>query len=97
MRRHVTEDPGMTTSTLNRRGQTTIPKEIREHLGLEPGDEIRFVIDAHGRVHLVARNRRLADLAGCLGRPERHVSLEEMDEAVAEEAVARFLRATREP
>lgn len=87
----------MTTATINRRGQATIPKEIREHLGLEPGDRIRFVVDDHGQVRLTARKRRLADLAGCLGEPERHLSLEEMDEAVAEEAVARFLRATREP
>ena len=35
----------MATSRLTRRGQVTIPKEVRAHLGLAPGDEIEFVAE----------------------------------------------------
>ena len=30
----------MTKSTLNARNQTTVPKEVREKLGLKPGDTL---------------------------------------------------------
>lgn len=34
----------MSTATLTSKGQTTVPKEIREHLRLHAGDRIEFVI-----------------------------------------------------
>jgi len=33
----------MTTSTLTRKGQVTIPKEIRDSLGIKEGDRVFFV------------------------------------------------------
>lgn len=38
-------------ATLTQKGQTTIPKEIREFLGIKPHDRLEFVID-HGIVAL---------------------------------------------
>jgi len=38
----------MPTSTMTSRGQTVIPKVIREHLGLHPGDVIDFVVADDG-------------------------------------------------
>src|SRR3954451_15522174 len=35
----------MATTKLTSRGQVTIPKDVRERLGLRPGDEIVFVED----------------------------------------------------
>ena len=32
----------MTTATLTSKGQTTIPKEIRDGLGLQTGDQMTF-------------------------------------------------------
>jgi antitoxin PrlF len=40
----------MPTSSITSKGQTTIPKEIRDHLHLKPGDRIEFVTDEDGRV-----------------------------------------------
>jgi antitoxin PrlF len=34
------------------KGQVTIPKPIRDRLGLAPGSEVEFAIDADGRVLL---------------------------------------------
>ncbi|GHF85909.1 AbrB family looped-hinge helix DNA binding protein [Amycolatopsis bartoniae] len=33
---------------LTEKGQVTIPKAIRERLGLGPGDEVEFVLDEDG-------------------------------------------------
>ena len=74
----------MTTSTLTAKGQTTIPKEIREKLGLRSGDRIEYVQDAEGRVVLLPATRHVEQLCGILRDPARKrlVSLEEMDEAI---------------
>ena len=37
------------------KGQVTIPKDIREHLGIKPGSEVEFVREAD-KVRLVAGN-----------------------------------------
>ena len=49
----------MSSSTLTRKGQTTIPKDIRERLNLKPGDKIKFMVNADGSVRLVAANLTL--------------------------------------
>jgi antitoxin PrlF len=35
----------MSVSTLTRKGQTTIPKDVRKFLGLEPEDKILYLIE----------------------------------------------------
>jgi antitoxin PrlF len=85
----------MSSSTLTRKGQTTIPKDIRERLRLKPGDKINFVVHEDGSVRMVAANLTLRQLRGILPRPDRPASIEEMDEAIGEAAVERFLRATK--
>jgi antitoxin PrlF len=37
------------------KGQVTIPKPLRDHLGLEPGSSVEFELAGDGRVFLVAR------------------------------------------
>jgi antitoxin PrlF len=37
-------------STITRKGQTTIPKPVREALGVGAGDRIRFRVDSERRV-----------------------------------------------
>jgi len=37
------------------KGQVTIPKDVRDHLGIKPGTEVEFVREA-GRVQLVVSN-----------------------------------------
>ena len=73
----------MPSSTLTAKGQTTIPKEVREHLQLEPGDQLDFVIEQDGRVVLRPATVDLLSLAGQLlpGRRGR-VSDEEMKRVI---------------
>ena len=35
-------------SRITAKGQTTVPKAVRQALGVSYGDEIAFVVDAHG-------------------------------------------------
>jgi antitoxin PrlF len=42
-------------SKLNARGQATIPKAIREHLRLQPGDRIKFFVHHDGTVVLLPK------------------------------------------
>ena len=79
----------MATATLTSKGQTTIPKKVREYLHLRPGDRMEFVIDDDGRVVLLAVSGDAADLAGILPAPERPVTLEEMERAIRNGAVRR--------
>ncbi len=37
-------------TTLTSKGQVTIPKAIRDHLGLKPGNKVTFLSDRQGRV-----------------------------------------------
>jgi antitoxin PrlF len=76
----------MSLSTLTRKGQTTIPKDIRERLGLKPGDRIRFMVNPDGSVTLVAVNLSVKQLRGILPRPERLATIEEMNEAITDAA-----------
>ncbi len=65
------------------KGQITIPKEIRDRLGVRPGDRVRFRETAEGTIVVEAEATDLMDLFGALSPPRgRHVSVEEMEAAV---------------
>ncbi|MGQ3054072.1 MAG: AbrB/MazE/SpoVT family DNA-binding domain-containing protein [Roseateles sp.] len=69
----------MADATLTAKGQTTIPKEIRERLGLEAGDKLVFTALSDGTVVMRAKTRSLLDLAGSLTRPgQPTVAVDEM-------------------
>jgi len=42
-------------SAISSKGQMTIPKAIREHLGLKPGDRVKFFIHPNGSVVLLPK------------------------------------------
>lgn len=76
----------MALSTLTGKGQTTIPKSIREHLDLKPGDRLEFIIDRDGRVVLLPATLDVADLAGALPRPDKALSVDAMDRVIRQRA-----------
>lgn len=77
----------MALATLTSKGQTTIPKEIRDLLGLAPGDKLDFVVESDGRVVLRPATLDVRQLRGLLRRRGgKPVSLEEMDSAIAQGA-----------
>lgn len=63
---------GMSTdSTLTSKGQTTIPKPIRDSLGMKAGDRMTFTLMPDGIVVMRVKNKRVADLAGILHKKGR--------------------------
>lgn len=84
----------MSVATLTSKGQTTIPKDIRERLGLKAGDRLRFMVNPDGTVTMVPLTLSVRQLRGILPRPERAATIEEMDEAIAQAVVERYLRPT---
>jgi antitoxin PrlF len=76
----------MSESTVTIKGQTTLPKAVRQALDLLPGDRLRYIILDDGQVRLM-RTVPVAGLAGLLRRPgQEPVQLEDMERAVSEGA-----------
>lgn len=70
-------------ATMSSKGQLTIPKEVRDQLGLTTGTRL-YVTVRNGEVVALPKNRKLADLAGMLGRPPAGAgaTLEDFDDAI---------------
>jgi AbrB family looped-hinge helix DNA binding protein len=60
-----------TSATLTSKGQTTIPKAIREALGIKVGDRMTFTLLPEGVVLMRVKNKRVMDLAGSLHKKGR--------------------------
>lgn len=57
-----------TESTLTSKGQTTVPKAIRESLRLKAGDRITFTPMPDGTVLMRVKNKSVMSLGGSLRR-----------------------------
>ncbi len=73
-------------AAITSKGQATIPKAIREHLRLKPGDRVKFFVHPDGSVVLLPKLPASA-LRGIVRSRERPVTVEEMTEAAAAGAV----------
>lgn len=85
----------MPASTLTSKGQITIPKSVRERLGLSAGDILEFAVSADGSIRLEVP-KRSRDVGGVLRdfAPSSPVSTETMRQAVHERA-AKKARSSR--
>lgn len=76
----------MSTATLTSKGQLTLPKEVRTALGVGPGDRVTFVRMEDGNFAVVPATDSVMNLKGLLTKPDRAVTLEEIESAIAEGA-----------
>lgn len=84
----------MSITTTTSKGQITIPKEIRDKLGLKPGVKIDIYPTTNGFIGKPQRKSRIMDFAGSLkhlddGRPFKEIR-EQAQKAAAEEIVRRL-------
>ncbi len=79
----------MAVGTITSKGQTTIPKSVRDRLALKAGDRLEFVVQDDGAVLMVPATVSLDELEGMLPRPSRTVTLDDMDRAIRERGGAK--------
>jgi antitoxin PrlF len=84
-------------SVLTSKGQTTVPKEVRDALSMVEGVQIDWLVE-EGTMSATIKPRtlRAVDLAGILGKPPngRHVTVAEMNDAIGQAVSKRFRQKT---
>ena len=70
-------------ATLTSKGQVTIPKSVREEMGVTSGDRLEFIEIGQGRFELVAATNDVTCLKGVLGKPGKVATIEEINGAIA--------------
>ncbi|PAK13783.1 AbrB family transcriptional regulator [Burkholderia ubonensis] len=79
----------MAAATITSKGQVTIPVDVRNQLGLEAGDRIEFSFnEATGRYEVYPATRSLVELKGVVKKPEKLVSIDDMNQAIAEQGAS---------
>ena len=74
----------MPISTITLKGQITIPKEIRDEMGLKAGDRVNVFKDKTGQLAVRVITSDFRSLRGILkSRRTRPLSQKEMDDAIA--------------
>lgn len=83
------------SSSVTSKGQTTIPKPVRDALGIKDGTPLRWTLK-DGVLSVRAKTKRLEDSASMLGPPpnDHRATVEDMNQAIQDEAAARFERKT---
>ena len=71
----------MASATVTSKGQITLPKTVRERLGIEAGDRLEFVESEQGFL-VVAATRDIRSLKGIVGAPKKPVPIEDMNSAI---------------
>lgn len=72
----------MAAATMTSKGQLTLPKSVRDRLGLQAGDRVEFVETPDGFL-LLPLKADLAGIRGIVPRPRKRVSVEDMNRAIA--------------
>ena len=81
-------------SAITTKGQATIPKAVRQHLGLKPGDRVKFFMHPDGSVILLPK-RPVSVLRGIVRPQRRAPTTKDMNEAVASSAATAAPRKRR--
>lgn len=77
----------MPAAKLTSKGQITVPKAVREALGISPGDRIAFRLKDNGTVVIEAETVDLTEMRGVLKPAVRGVSVKAMGDAIRTAAV----------
>ena len=76
----------MIYAKITSKGQITIPKSVRDHLDLKPGDRIEFRKGPGGsKVFFIPSKVTVEEVFGFLGKikkPKKALSVEEMDQSI---------------
>ena len=73
-------------ATLTAKGQITLPKVFRTKLDLHAGDKMDFVMLDNGVLQVVPLKQSPRKLKGIVPKPAKPVTIEEMNQAIGDEA-----------
>jgi antitoxin PrlF len=73
----------MTTATVTSKGQITIPVSVRTALGIETGSRVEFIQTGANEFSLIPATQSVKQLKGILAKPQKPVSIEDMNNAIA--------------
>ena len=76
----------MPTAVVTSKGQITIPKPVRDGLGVQTGDRVEFVELKRGVYTVVAATRDIRNLKGLIRTPAKPIRVEDMNNAVRRRA-----------
>jgi AbrB family looped-hinge helix DNA binding protein len=79
-------------STATSKGQTTIPKEVRDAMGIKDGTPLTWTYE-NGELRVRAKTKRLEDFVPMIPPNGRHATIEEMNDAIGEAVTERMERA----
>ncbi len=79
----------MPSAAITSKSQITLPKAIRDKLGVNPGDRVAFREDAEGRIVVEAETVDVMSLCGVLKPRKRGLTVEAMNEIVQARARGR--------
>lgn len=83
-------------ATVTDKGQVTVPKEIRDQLGILPGCKLDFEVLPEGELRVRVLSRGAKNLFGMLRRSqEEGLSVEQMDEGISAAVMERVERARK--
>ena len=82
----------MPTAKVTSKGQITIPIEVRKALRLKTGSEVFFFEAEPSEWGFRPRTGSIWDLKGCVPKPEKPISVEEMNKGMAAAAAASYVR-----
>lgn len=85
------------TTAITTKGQITLPKAIRDKLGVKPGDRVTFREQADGRIVVEAATIDLLSLCGVIKPKVQGVTVEDMNEAIGQAIVGRYKRSAGKP
>ena len=74
------------SATVTSKGQMTLPKAVRERLGIVSGDKLDVTVEGK-RIVLIPKTLHLDDVCSLLPYDGPAVSLAEMDDAIADAAL----------
>jgi AbrB family looped-hinge helix DNA binding protein len=82
-------------SAITVKGQATIPRAVRKHLGLKPGDRVKFFMHPDGSVVLLPKLSASALRGIVKSQRRRPVTIAEMNDVAREDAAGVASRARR--
>lgn len=78
-------------STITSKGQITIPKKVRERLGLKAGDKVELILVGNDEVSLKVVRKNVDEVYGILSDSgHKNHTVDQMKQAIAKKIIEKY-------